>query len=108
MNEATLSRISVVTLGVADLERAERFYMDGLGLQHAGPPKGIIYFELEGARLALFPATISPATRESSPRHPEASPARRSPATSRHARRSTRSPLAPRRRGRRWSGRRRP
>lgn len=55
MNEATLSRISVVTLGVADLERAERFYMDGLGLQHAGPPKGIIYFKLEGARLALFP-----------------------------------------------------
>ena len=29
--------------------------MDGLGLQHAGPPKGIIYFKLEGARLALFP-----------------------------------------------------
>ena len=55
MNEATLSRISVVTLGVADVERAERFYMDGLGLRHAGPPKGIIYFKLEGARLALFP-----------------------------------------------------
>ena len=55
MNEATLSRISVVTLGVADMERSERFYMDGLGLEHARPPKGVIYFRLAGARLALFP-----------------------------------------------------
>ena len=55
MNETALSRISVVTLGVADVERSERFYMDGLGLEHARPPKGVIYFKLEGARLALFP-----------------------------------------------------
>lgn len=55
MNETTLSRISVVTLGVADIERSERFYMDGLGLEHARPPKGIVYFKLEGALLALFP-----------------------------------------------------
>ena len=55
MNEATLSRISVVTLGVADVERSERFYMDGLGLEHARPPKGVIYFKLAGTRLALFP-----------------------------------------------------
>ena len=55
MNETALSRISVVTLGVADIERSERFYMDGLGLEHARPPKGIVYFKLEGALLALFP-----------------------------------------------------
>ena len=55
MNEATLSRISVVTLGVADVERSQRFYMDGLGLVHARPPKGIVYFKLAGALLALFP-----------------------------------------------------
>ena len=55
MNEATLSRISVVTLGVADIERSERFYMDGFGLEHARPPKGVIYFKLAGTRLALFP-----------------------------------------------------
>lgn len=55
MNETALSRISVVTLGVADVERSERFYMDGLGLEHARPPKGVIYFKLAGARLALFP-----------------------------------------------------
>ena len=55
MNEATLPGISVVTLGVADVERSERFYMDGLGLEHARPPKGIVYFKLEGALLALFP-----------------------------------------------------
>ena len=55
MNDAVLPGISVVTLGVADVERSERFYMDGLGLRHARPPKGIVYFELAGARLALFP-----------------------------------------------------
>ena len=55
MNETALSAISVVTLGVADMERSERFYMDGLGLEHARPPKGVIYFKLEGALLALFP-----------------------------------------------------
>ena len=109
MNEATLSRISVVTLGVADLERAERFYMDGLGLQHAGPPKGIIYFRLEGARLALFPrdhlaryAGVEPTTSGRLLRHYALLQ------RTRRARRSTRSPSAPRRRARQWSGRRRP
>ena len=55
MNEETLSRISVVTLGVADVERSQRFYMDGLGLEHARPPKGVVYFKLAGTLLALFP-----------------------------------------------------
>jgi catechol 2,3-dioxygenase-like lactoylglutathione lyase family enzyme len=55
-------RITVITIGVDDLERAVRFYRDGLGL----PTDGIIgqefehgavaFFELEGGlRLALWP-----------------------------------------------------
>lgn len=55
-------RISVLTLGVDDLECAVAFYRDGLGL----PTKGIVgtefehgavaFFELEGGlRLALWP-----------------------------------------------------
>ena len=50
-----LPGISVVTLGVADVGRSERFYMDGFGLEHARPPKGVVYFRLAGALLALFP-----------------------------------------------------
>jgi uncharacterized protein len=55
-------RITVITLGVDDLEAAVAFYRDGLGL----PTKGIVgtefehgavaFFDLEGGvRLALFP-----------------------------------------------------
>lgn len=55
MTNATVPGISVVTLGVTDIERSERFYMDGLGLEHARPPKGIVYFKLPGTLLALFP-----------------------------------------------------
>jgi catechol 2,3-dioxygenase-like lactoylglutathione lyase family enzyme len=55
-------RISVVTIGVNDLERAVRFYRDGLGL----PTQGIIgtefahgavaFFDLEhGLKVALWP-----------------------------------------------------
>ena len=55
MNDTSLPGISVITLGVADIERSERFYMDGFGLEHARPPKGIVYFKLSGTQLALFP-----------------------------------------------------
>ena len=44
-------RISLVTLGVADLERAVRFYRDGLGL----PTEGIIGQEFEHGAVAFFP-----------------------------------------------------
>src|SRR3954471_10929082 len=55
-------RITVITIGVDDLERAVRFYRDGLGL----PTEGIIgkqfehgavaFFELQaGLKLALWP-----------------------------------------------------
>ena len=57
-------RVSVITLGVDDLQRALTFYRDGLGL----PSKGIVgqefedgavaFFELQGgAMLALWPRT---------------------------------------------------
>lgn len=56
------ARITVITLGVSDLEAAASFYRDGLGL----PTEGIVgtqyehgavaFFELEGGvRLALWP-----------------------------------------------------
>ena len=57
-------RITVITLGVDDLERALKFYRDGLGL----PTKGTIgtefehgavaFFDLErGLKLAIWPRT---------------------------------------------------
>lgn len=48
-------RLSVVTLGVADLERSRRFYEDGLGWKRANTSKAIVFFQLNGAVLALFP-----------------------------------------------------
>jgi uncharacterized protein len=43
-------RISVLTLGVADLERALEFYRDGLGL----PSDGIVGREFEHGAVAFF------------------------------------------------------
>lgn len=49
-------RISLITLGVADLERSFRFYADGLGLPTTRKPEdGIVFFQTSGATLALFP-----------------------------------------------------
>lgn len=49
-------RISLITLGVADLERSYRFYRDGLGLPTTRRPEdGIVFFQTSGATLALFP-----------------------------------------------------
>ena len=59
-------RISLITLGVADLPRSVRFYRDGLGFEtkyvEGGP---VAFFQTGGTRLALFPldhlaADISP------------------------------------------------
>ena len=62
-------RISIITLGVADLARSVRFYRDGLGFPTShkdGEP--IAFFSTGGARLALYPLDklaedISPALR---------------------------------------------
>lgn len=50
-------KISIITLGVADLAAALRFYRDGLGLPTHDYEEGanIAFFELEGTWLALYP-----------------------------------------------------
>jgi hypothetical protein len=59
-------RITLITLGVADLPRAVRFYRDGLGWPTAYAAGGpIAFFNTSGTRLALYPleqlaADISP------------------------------------------------
>jgi catechol 2,3-dioxygenase-like lactoylglutathione lyase family enzyme len=47
-------RISVVTLGVQDLARSRRFYVDGLGWKPAFENKEIIFFQTGGMVFALF------------------------------------------------------
>jgi catechol 2,3-dioxygenase-like lactoylglutathione lyase family enzyme len=51
-------RLSFVTLGVADLERATRFYENGLGLARLESPPTVSFFELGKTRLALYPRTL--------------------------------------------------
>ena len=48
-------RISLVTLGVRDLEQATRFYRDTLGLPQLDSPPGISFFELGKTWLSLYP-----------------------------------------------------
>jgi len=48
-------RLSLVTLGVAELARAVAFYRDVLGWKVAASPPGITFFDLGGLVLALFP-----------------------------------------------------
>jgi uncharacterized protein len=49
-------RISIITLGVSDLEHAIRFYRDGLGLPtNYKDGEGIAFFQLTGTWLALYP-----------------------------------------------------
>jgi catechol 2,3-dioxygenase-like lactoylglutathione lyase family enzyme len=46
-------RLSVVTLGVADLERARRFY-EGLGWRRGNKHPEVVFFQLNGSVLALY------------------------------------------------------
>lgn len=49
-------RISIITLGVKDLERSFRFYHEGLGFAtNSELDDGIIFFQTAGTRLALYP-----------------------------------------------------
>ncbi len=51
-------RLSVVTLGVADLSRARRFYETGLGWKAArGSSEHVVFFQAGGMVVALFPLT---------------------------------------------------
>ncbi len=45
--------ISLVTLGVADLQRARAFYA-ALGWEAAQAPEGVVFIQLQGQVLALF------------------------------------------------------
>ena len=64
-------RLSLVTLGVADLPRALRFYRDGLGWPTASVESdGVAFFKLGGVVLSLYPrdklaedAAVAPAGR---------------------------------------------
>ncbi|SEL52409.1 VOC family protein [Haloferax larsenii] len=49
--------ITVVTLGVSDLDESIRFYRDGLGfpLRDRDPDSDIAFFTLDGTWLALYP-----------------------------------------------------
>ena len=49
-------RISLITLGVKDLQRSLRFYRDGLKLPTTWTgDKGVVFFQTQGTCLALYP-----------------------------------------------------
>jgi catechol 2,3-dioxygenase-like lactoylglutathione lyase family enzyme len=49
-------RISLITLGVKDLKRSLEFYRDGLGFPTTrSEDEGIIFFQMNGTSLALYP-----------------------------------------------------
>jgi len=47
-------RISLITLGVADLERSREFYERGLGWTPSSAPEGVAFYQLPGLVFALF------------------------------------------------------
>lgn len=49
-------RVSLITLGVRDLDRAAAFY-EALGWQRVETPDGVIAFDLIGQTLGLYPLT---------------------------------------------------
>lgn len=50
-------RLNIVTLGVADLDRARAFYLDGLGWTEVEQESdGIVFMQMAGMVLALYPA----------------------------------------------------
>ncbi len=61
-------RLSVVTLGVADLERSRRFYEDGLGWRRGNASDEIVFFQIGGAVLALYPRHLRLFRRSRRPR----------------------------------------
>jgi len=49
----TPQRVTLITLGVADLDRAAAFYA-ALGWQPAEAPEGALFYQMHGAVLCLF------------------------------------------------------
>jgi catechol 2,3-dioxygenase-like lactoylglutathione lyase family enzyme len=54
-NDLMDARISLVTLGVKDLDRSIRFYRDGLGLPQRDGPPDIAFFTMGATWLSLYP-----------------------------------------------------
>jgi len=52
--EVMKPRISMITLGVRDMERAVKFYRDGLGLPQLDSPPSVAFFTLNGTWLGLY------------------------------------------------------
>jgi catechol 2,3-dioxygenase-like lactoylglutathione lyase family enzyme len=50
-------KVSLITLGVTDLEKSLAFYRDGLGFKTHNYEEnaGVVFFELEGSWLSLYP-----------------------------------------------------
>lgn len=48
-------RVTLITLGVADLDRARAFYAAWGWTPHPGSPAGVAFYQMQGAALALFP-----------------------------------------------------
>jgi len=50
-------KISLITLGVSDLIKSLSFYRDGLGFKthNYKEGEGVVFFEMEGTWLSLFP-----------------------------------------------------
>jgi uncharacterized protein len=46
-------RVSLITLGVADLDRARRFY-EALGWRRGNRDEGVVFFQIPGAVFALW------------------------------------------------------
>ena len=48
-------RMSLITLGVADLQRAVAFYQTAVGWEPEQSPPGVVFFDLNGVVFALWP-----------------------------------------------------
>lgn len=48
-------RVTLITLGVADLDRARAFYAAWGWTPHPGPEAGVVFYQMQGMALALFP-----------------------------------------------------
>ena len=47
-------RVSLITLGVSDLERSRRFYVDGLGLPVRHADDSVVFLQMDALVLALW------------------------------------------------------
>ena len=48
-------RVTLITLGVADLDRARRFYAAWGWTPRPSDAEGVVFYQMHGAALALFP-----------------------------------------------------